>query len=262
LARKESQQEGKFLQKVDPNGEEAKFVGEHAGLLGSLIFPLVVPWSDRSILIDLQQAERFLAERTALGSLALSYFIVVGWLGVGTLWNLWRHRKDTGGPKLYFIGWRRLGWIALIAVALPLAAYVILTRAFAFGSAHYGINYQPARVVFEMYGAALLIFGLSLFLGWRAARLSCREAGINDRAEFRMSVRRSLLPVLVACFLLVGIVSQAYLRYGESSAVKALSQPGRRPVLDETDYVAWKDYRDYLRALPDHGALPADEIRR
>ncbi len=27
-------------------------------------------------------------------------------------------------------------------------------------------------------------------------------------------------------------------------------------------YVAWKDYRDYLRSLPDHGALPADEIRR
>ena len=261
LARKESQQDGSLLQKVDPSGEEFKLFIARAGILGSRLFS-VLPLADRSILTDLRQAERFLAERTALGLLALLYFIVVGWLGVGTLWSLWRHRKDAGGPKLYFIGWRRLSWIALIAVALPLAAYVIFTRAFAFGSAHYGINYQPMRVALEMGGAALLIFGLSLFLGWRAARLSCREAAISDRAELRMSVRRSLLPILVACFLLVGIVSQAYLRYGESSAVKALSQPGRRPFLDEMDYVAWKDYRDYLRALPDHGALPAYEIRR
>ena len=211
---------------------------------------------------DLQRAERFLVERADLGFLALLYLITVGRLGIWTLWSLWRHRKDTGGPKLYFIGWRRLGWIALIAIALPMTAYVIFTRAFAFGSAHYGINYQPGRVALEMGGAALLIFGLSLFLGWRAVRKRCREAAIADRAEFRMSVRRSLLPVLVACFILVGVVSQAYLRYGESSAVKALSQPGRRPFLDEMDYVEWKDYRDDLRALPDHGALPAEAIRR
>jgi hypothetical protein len=264
LARKESQQEGSFFQRLDQSEsgvEELKFVAARAGFFGSR-FLSVAPLADRSIMTDLRRAERFLAERVALGCLALLYLIAVGWLGVQTLWSLWRHRKDTGGPKLYFIGWRRLAWIALIAVALPLAAYVVLTRAFAGGSAHYGINYQPARVVLEMGGAALLIFGLSLFLGRRAARLSCRAAAIADRAEFRMSVRRSLLPVLVACFLLVGIVSQAYLRYGESSAVKALSQPGRRPFLDEMDYVAWKDYKDYLRALPDHGALPADETRR
>jgi len=264
LARKESQQEGSFFQRLDQSEsgvEELKFVAARAGFFGSRLLS-VAPLADRSIMTDLRRAERFLAERVALGCLALLYLIAVGWLGVQTLWSLWRHRKDTGGPKLYFIGWRRLAWIALIAVALPLAAYVVLTRAFAGGSAHYGINYQPARVVLEMGGAALLIFGLSLFLGRRAARLSCRAAAIADRAEFRMSVRRSLLPVLVVCFLLVGIVSQAYLRYGESSAVKALSQPGRRPFLDEMNYVAWKDYKDYLRALPDHGALPADEIRR
>jgi hypothetical protein len=261
LARKESQQEGSFLQRMDPSGEEFKFLAARAGFFGSHLLESV-PLADRSIITDLQRAERFLAERAALGCLALLYLIVVGWLGIGTLWSLWRHRKDAGGPKLYFIGWRRLGWIALIAVALPLTAYVILTRAFAAGSAHYGINYQPGRVALEMGGVALLVFGLSLFLAWRAAKLSCGAAGINDRAEFRMSVRRSLLPILVACFLLVGIVSQAYLRYGESSAVKALSQPGRRPFLDEMNYVAWKDYKDYLRALPDHGALPADAIRR
>ena len=261
LARKESQQEGNFLQRVDRSGEDYKVRAARAGFLGFRLFP-VAPLTDFSIVTDLARAERFMAERAALGCLALLYLIAVGWLGIGTCWSLWRHRKDTGGPKLYFVGWRRLGWIALIAVALPLAAYAILTRAFAGGSAHYGINYQPGRVALEMGGAALLIFGLSLFLGRRAARLSCRAAAIADRAEFRMSVRRSLLPVLVACFLLVGFVSQAYLRYGESSAVKALSQPGRRPFLDEMDYVAWKDYKDYLRALPDHGALPADEIRR
>ena len=182
LARKESQQEGSFIQRVDRNGEEFKFVAAHAGFLGSPLVS-VVPLTDRSIITDLQRAERFLAERAVLGCLALLYLITVGWLGIRTLWSLWRHRKDTGGPKLYFIGWRRLAWIALIAVALPLAAYVILTRAFACGSAHYGINYQPARVALEMGGAVLLIFGLSLFLGWRAARLSCREAGIADRAR-------------------------------------------------------------------------------
>jgi hypothetical protein len=262
LARKESQQEGSFLQRIDPNAEEFKFVAARTGFLGDLTFPPFVPLADLSIITDLQRAERFLAERAALGCLALLYLIAVGWLGIRTLWSLWRHRKDTTGPKLHFIGWRRLGWIALIAVALPLAAYAILTRAFAGGSAHYGINYQLLRVALEMGGAMLLIFGLSLFLGQRAATFSCRAAGISDRAELRMSVRRSLLPVLVVCFLLVGIVSQAYLRYGESSAVKALSQPGRRPFLDEMNYVAWKDYKDYLRALPDHGALPADEIRR
>jgi hypothetical protein len=218
---------------------------------------------DRSIFAELRQAERLLAEHAPLAVLALLYLIAVAWLGLRTAWSLWRHRKDTAGPKLYFIGWLRFGWIALIAIALPLAAYAIFTRAFTFGSANYGINYlRPARVALEMGGAALLIFGLSLFLGWRAARKRCREAGITDRAEFRMSVRRSLLPVMVACFLIVGIVSQAYLRYGEYSVVKALSQPGHRPGLDEVDYSAWKDYRDYLRALPDHGALPANEIRR
>jgi hypothetical protein len=261
LARKESPQEGAFLQMTPAaEGEERKFLSERAGLLGRAWFG-VIPFSDRSITVSLARAERFLLERAALGVLALLYLIVVGWMGIWTIWHLWRHRKDARGPKLYFIGWRRLGWIVLIAVALPLLAYVLLTRAFAFGSAHYGINYQPVRVALEISGTMALILGLSLYLAVRASRACCRAAGITDRKEVWMSVRRSMLPVLVACSLAVGVGSQAYLRYGESSAVRSLNQPGRRILLDEVEYVKWKDYRAYLRALPDHGALPPVEGR-
>jgi hypothetical protein len=266
LAHKESQQEGNFLKNVPEKGEEERFMTERGGILGGILggglFGARIPLSDFSIPVNLARAERFLAERAALGVLALLYLIAVCWLGTWTAWQLWRHRKDTRGPKLYFVGWRRLGWIALLALLLPLLAYALLTRALPFGSAHYGINYDPVRIALEMGTAVALILGLSLYLAWRAARARCRGADITDRKELWMSARRSMLPILVACFLLVGIVSEAYLRCGESSAVQALSQPGRRPFLDEMNYVAWKDYRDYLRALPDHGALPADEIRR
>jgi hypothetical protein len=262
LAHKESQQEGSFLQMAPSKGEQERFMTEHGGVLGRVFFGVPLPLLDFSIPVNLARAERFLAERAALGLLALLYLIVVCWLGTWTAWQLWRHRRDTRGPKLYFVGWRCLGWIALLALLLPLLAYALLTRALPFGSAHYGINYDPGRVALEMGAAVALILGLTLYLAWRAARARCREADITDRKELWMSARRSMLPILVACFVLVGIVAEGYLRYGESSAVKALSQPGRRPFLDEMNYVAWKDYKDYLRALPDHGALPADEIRR
>jgi DNA repair exonuclease SbcCD ATPase subunit len=61
--------------------------------------------------------------------------------------------------------------------------------------------------------------------------------------------------------VLVGIVSQAYLRQGEAEAVMSLNQPGRRIMLDELEYTTWKDYRAYLRALPDYGAMPPTRLQ-
>jgi hypothetical protein len=305
----------------EPSEQELAAVGDkqrkQAGMLAGLLMPFDFVLAE-AMTAALRNAERLSMERSALGVLAMLFLVSIAALGLQAFVSMWRHRKDTAGPKLLFIGWMRLGWTVLFAVVLPIAAYALLTR-LPFGSTKYGINYDLDRVVLEMTATVLTVLYLSYFLGIRAVWTRAREAGIvvparrfsrflantalifsalwllaaawyfyhwdsmrgagyvlvvglgfvglvllaaatmrrakPDEREYRASERRSLVPILVACLIVLGVLARMYLTTAERAEIHTLQQPGLRLFVDEIKYSRWSDYQDYLRGLPHNGEL-------
>lgn len=75
------------------------------------------------------------------------------------------------------------------------------------------------------------------------------------RRSYRTMEARSLLPVLIASLLLLGIAVRFPLKTAESRAVAVLETEGRRLFLDEIEYSKAKVYRTYLQSLPENGRL-------
>jgi hypothetical protein len=82
--------------------------------------------------------------------------------------------------------------------------------------------------------------------------IAVRDAG---KTAYYATQGRSLLPVIIAALLLLGIAVRFPLKAVERNAVAVLETEGRRLFLDEIDYSTFKAYRTYLRSLPDHGRL-------
>ena len=318
-ARSES---GRYGTVKGPSDEElrasVKRLHKHAGILGGVMLPDdPIP---EALLTALRDAERANLERTALGVLALLFVLVIAFRGLGTVISMRRHRKDAFGPKFLFIGWKRLARVVLLAVVLPMAAYILLTR-LPGGSAHYGVNYAPDRMAMELAGTILCVLGLSFFLGAREVRRRAQEAGMSvptcRRSRFLVAIawilgglcalgtawysfhwqgmigfgfvlcvgwvltaltawasaadrrwksegrqylateRRSLIPILVACLIFLGVFARTYLHAAERSAIHTLQQPGMRLYVDELKYTHWGEYQEYLRGLPEKGAIEA-----
>jgi hypothetical protein len=94
-------------------------------------------------------------------------------------------------------------------------------------------------------GAAVVAFVLLAHFEIRAVR-----AGGYQTVE-----GRSLLPVLVATLLLLGLMDRLPIRVMERNSVATLETEGRRLFLDEVEYTKMKAYRGYLQSLPDLGRL-------
>jgi hypothetical protein len=205
-------------------------------------------------------AERFLMESAVLGLLALCFLLLILWTGGTTLLALWRHRKDARGPLLYFVGWGRLGLVMLLAVALPLLLYWATTRLTPFASVNYGFNARSAQILCELGATMSVILTAALLLGRWAVRARCREADLTDPVQLRLTRRRSLIPLLAACLLAVGIASHLYVAWGERRHVAELQRPGQRLHMDELDYTLGAELRSRLRELPHGGAVPLPPV--
>lgn len=231
-----------------------RLVLDRGAILSGILLP-GIRLTDLAILDDVRLAERALVESAALGLVALAFLAVITWVGAAVLFALWRHRKDARGPRLYFVGWRRLGLVLVVAVAMPLTAYWAFTRLTPFASVNYGLNVTTIQTLAEMAVAGLTILVLSIVVGAWAVRARCRAVKLDDPVQLRQTRRRCLIPVLAVCMLTVGLISHTYVRWNEYRHISALQQPGRRLFLDEVDYTSAAQYRDYLRSLPHHGAL-------
>ena len=97
----------------------------------------------------------------------------------------------------------------------------------------------------------LLVFGVIFLRNIRLRRASAEET------ELRMTVTRSLIPILAACFLAVGLVARLHLVSAERGQIRKLAVPGKRIFLDNLRMCKAADYREFLRSLPEKGALSA-----
>lgn len=94
--------------------------------------------------------------------------------------------------------------------------------------------------------AALVVLLALLYILWQFWLMKRRHPG---NAHFRTSFVRSLLPILTACLLLLGLSSRGFLRSVEARYVAQLNRPGAVWGLDELENSALKGYRDHLREL-------------
>ena len=68
-------------------------------------------------------------------------------------------------------------------------------------------------------------------------------------AHFRVTLVRSILPVLTAALLIAGIGSYAYLRVNETQQIEQLQKPGNRVFVDLVEMSRARQLRDHLREL-------------
>jgi hypothetical protein len=93
---------------------------------------------------------------------------------------------------------------------------------------------------------ATVILSALLYVLWQFRLMKRRHP---ENAQFRMSFVRSLLPIMTACLLLLGLTSRVFLRSAEARYVAQLNRPGAVWGLDELENSALKGYRDHLREL-------------
>ncbi|MFW6154361.1 MAG: permease prefix domain 1-containing protein [Planctomycetota bacterium] len=151
------------------------------------------------------------AAQYALGEqLVLIYLLVVVLVlallaaaatGVGFL------RRKTGRRLLLFVGWRRIGWICLAAIAAPLAGYVLYTRLAPVSPHRFGAWYALGRLAVEAAVLVVVLLGLLTGLTYGAIRRRAAEAGLDVPPPRRLRDRR----VFVALASLLGIAAVAYI---------------------------------------------------
>jgi len=149
--------------------------------------------------------EHVLLEEVALGLLLAVLVLTALILGARTYWSMWKRRRQADGPKLFFVGWRRLGWIVLISLAVPIGLYLAYTRLMPFSSMEYGLHYAVGRCALELSVLFALVSITLMATSYEAIRQRCREAGIEVPEPGYFIPFRSPAAVLGA-LLLVGVV--------------------------------------------------------
>jgi len=149
--------------------------------------------------------EHTAVEEVVLGLLLAALMLTALILGAATCWNLWKHRRDGEKPKLFFVGWRRLGWIVLASLVIPIGLYLAYTRLMPFSSMAYGIHYAIGWFALELSVLFVLVSFTLAAASYRAIRQRCREAGMEVPADdFFMPFRRPA--VVLGAMLLAGLI--------------------------------------------------------
>jgi hypothetical protein len=85
------------------------------------------------------------------------------------------------------------------------------------------------RPVTEFAAAAILIATWGFYTLWQLVRLRADRAA----SDFRGTLVRSLLPVMIVCLVAAGVLTHTVLPWTERRAVSHFNQPGYQPLLDE-----------------------------
>jgi hypothetical protein len=144
--------------------------------------------------------------------------------------NLLRLRKNKEGPKLIFVGWRPMIKITLIAVVIPIIAYMLYIYGFP-PAEKYALMYAKARLGVEFFLLGAMILVLALTMSYSAIRRRAMEAGIIVPPEITMRNRQwSLIFGMLAIATIIGFVIYWYL-HAETSANSFISFACQRNML-------------------------------
>lgn len=176
----------------------------------------------------------------ALGLLGLAFVVtVVASLPVFLFWQV-AHLGYTVRPvKAVLQG--------LLTAAKGMPIWLVALGALVLGAAALlvcGIYTVPSP------SAVVLIFGCAIVLPvfvYALARTSF-VAPVPEMAQFRRTLTRSLIPVLAACVLALGLVANLYLSHAEAAAIAPLNRSGFH-WYDEVAATDWANYRAYLSEL-------------
>lgn len=179
----------------------------YAGLMMGTILPPQPLKDPEALFTSVRNAERLGLERAAMGVMAILLLAVLLWNMTFTGVSMFIHRRDDCGPRMLFMGWRRLCVVVSAATLLPLLAYCLFSRSM-IGSAQYGINWAWDRMLLEMGATAALMLGLALILGHAAIRARCREAGVHGPGAGIQPWRVATIALLAAAW---GLLTVAFL---------------------------------------------------
>jgi len=154
----------------------------------------------------MRKAEYAVAEQVGLTVLLAVLALLMLLAGVVSLITMARVRSRQDGPKLLFIGWRRLGRICTLSILLPLGLYALYAHASPFNGRQYGLHMTFERVIVEFVLVIGVIVVLFMGFSFAAIRERAEKAGLTVPAGLRVKDRRRL--VTVGGFL--GLLAIAY----------------------------------------------------
>ncbi len=174
---------------------------DQSGLIGSILMPALPNYQPD--LTPLKRAEYAVAERAGLAALLLGIMALTLASGLIAAVGWWRTRGTDQTPKLLFVGWRRMGWICLLAVVLPVGGYVLYAHLLPLGNRKYGLNVEWDRVWLEFMLLGCTMAVLLLSLSFSAIRERAGEAGIAVPKLFRFGRGFAVAAALITSTVIV-----------------------------------------------------------
>ncbi len=145
------------------------------------------------VLGPMRAAEYAVAEQLALVVLLGAVIVLAAAAGLITVIGVLRCRGRDDGPKLLFVGWRRLGRICLLAVILPLGAYAVYAHALPVGGRGFGLPFMAERLMLEFLIVFGVVVGLLLGMSYSAVRARAAEAGIDVPPPLKLRKRLAFI---------------------------------------------------------------------
>ena len=145
-----------------------------------LLWSTVTPCGLREGQMDFEPTRN--AEKAVLAQMALLVLLAVLLLitavqGAGVLVSL-RRRRGEQRALLLWIGWRRIGWICLWSIVVPLVVYLLYARVLTGCRSRYGLNVIGVAVGVEYFLLGTVMIALLLIQIRRAVRSRALELGL------------------------------------------------------------------------------------
>ncbi len=184
----------------------------------------------------LRTAEQAMTQQLFIVAMLLIFDGVILLLMLAGLWVLWRQRKAQERPPMLWIGWRRLSWVLVLGVLLPVGMYVAYLVS-PWSQRDYGVHAIWLRMTLEHGLLLLTVLALVMLLSRRALFTRAKEIGLVVR---RGVLVRGLAPILTAVVVLVSVIG-----YSSSSWVErqAISRASGAAALDIRYEVSASGYR-------------------
>jgi hypothetical protein len=165
-----------WLQSLRAGKELSQQVVHHGGLIDVKLTPDIRGYESQIGLMN--QAEYAVAYKAVLaGLLGVLVILTLGSALVTTVAIL-RSRGRDDGPKLLFVGWKRLGWIYFWAILVPIVVYAVYIYAVPWGIRDYGLSFAGRRISMEGVFLCSAMYVVLLSLSYTAIRKRAQEAGM------------------------------------------------------------------------------------